>query len=170
MILPTKPYTPRHKGKIERGVDYVKDNALKGRTFASLAEQNRHLQSWEQTVADTRIHGTTRQQVGQVFAEVERPALRPLPVERFPFFHEAERKVNRDGHVEVAKAYYSVPPEYLGRTVWVRWDARLVRVFNQRLEQIAVHVRHEPGRFSTQAAHIAPEKISGVERGRGGCW
>ncbi len=34
-ILPTKPYTPRHKGKIERGIGYVKGNALKGRTFTS---------------------------------------------------------------------------------------------------------------------------------------
>ena len=144
----------------------MQDNALKGRTFTSLAAQNRHLLDWETTVADTRIHGTTKQQVGKVFAEVERPALLPLPLERFPFFHEAQRKVNRDGHVEVAKAYYSVPPEYLGRTVWVRWDARLVRIFNHRLEQIAVHARHEPGRFSTHGQHIAAEKISGVERGR----
>jgi transposase len=42
-ILPTKPYTPRHKGKIESGVKYVKNNALKGHTFASLGEQNAHL-------------------------------------------------------------------------------------------------------------------------------
>jgi len=34
-LLPTRPYTPRHKGKVERGVDYVQENALKGRTFAS---------------------------------------------------------------------------------------------------------------------------------------
>ncbi len=66
-VLPTKPYTPRHKGKIERGIGYVKSNALKGRTFASLADQNRHLQTWEATVADTRIHGTTRRQVKEVF-------------------------------------------------------------------------------------------------------
>ena len=103
--------------------------------------------------------------MGQQFVEVERPALRPLPMERFPFFHEAQRKVSRDGHVEVARAYYSVPPEYLGHTVWVRWDARLVRVFNQQMQQITLHARHEPGKFSTQAAHIAPEKIHGVERG-----
>jgi hypothetical protein len=51
------------------------------------------------------------------------------------------RKVNRDGHVEVAKAYYSLPPEYLGRTVWVRWDARLVRIFNHRFEQVALQVK-----------------------------
>ena len=165
VVLPTKSYTPRHKGKIERGIGYVKGNALKGRTFASLEEQNRHLLDWERTVADTRIHGTTHKQVHKQFVEIERAALQALPAERFPFFHEAERSVNRDGHVEVAKAYYSTPTEYLGRRVWVRWDSRVVRIFNHRLEQIAIHVRHEPGRFSTQPVHIAAEKISGMERG-----
>ncbi len=164
-ILPTRPRTPRHKGKIESGIGYVKKNALKGLTFPSLEEENRHLLAWETTVADVRIHGTIRQQVGKFFLEVERPALRPLPLERFAFFHESQRMVHRDGHVEVAKAYYSVPPEYLGRRVWVRWDGRVVRVFNDRLELIATHVQHEPGRFSTQRTHIAAEKISGVERG-----
>jgi transposase len=164
-ILPTRPYTPRHKGKVERGVGYVQDNALKARRFSSLDEQIRHLAEWEANVADTRIHGTTRRQVGQVFRDVERPALRPLPVERFANFQEAQRIVHRDGHVEVARAYYSVPPEYLGRSVWARWDSRLVRVFNQRFEQIALHVRQEPGQFSTLSAHIAKEKISGLEKG-----
>jgi hypothetical protein len=164
-FLPTRPYTPRHKGKIENGIAYVKDNALKGRLFTSLEEQNRHLLAWETATADTRIHGTIRQQVGQLFRTVELSALRPLPRERFPFFHEAQRIVHRDGHVEIARAYYSVPPEYLGRRVWVRWDDRLVRIFNDRLEPIAVHVHHERGRFSTQGQHIATEKISSVERG-----
>jgi hypothetical protein len=41
----------------------------------------------------------------------------------------------------------------------------MVRVFNDRMEPVAVHVRHEPGRFSTQSVHIASEKVSGVERG-----
>jgi transposase len=167
VILPTKPYMPRHKGKVEAGVKYVQNNALKARKFASLQEQNEHLARWEESVADTRIHGTTRQHVGKVFREVERPALRPLPPERFAMFQEAPRKVNRDGHIEVAKSYYSAPPEYLGRHVWARWDARLVRIFNQRFEQIDVHVRVEPGRFSTHAYHLVPEKINGIERGVG---
>ena len=144
---------------------YVQDNGLKGRTFASLEEQNQFLLDWERTVADTRLHGTTRHQVGKLFTEVERPLLQPLPRERFPFFHEGRRRVHRDGHVEVDSAYYSVPPEYLGRDVWVRWDARMVRVFNDRMDQIAVHPKHEPGRFSTDRRHIASEKITGVERG-----
>jgi transposase len=165
VILPTKSYTPRHKGKIERGIGYVKGNSLRARTFASLNEQNEHLAHWERTIADTRIHGTTRRHVGQMFQEIERPALRLLPSERFPLFEEAQRKVSRDGHVEVKRSYYSVPPEYLGRTVWARWDARLVRIFNEKMTQIAIHVRHEPGRFSTQSKHLAPEKINSIERG-----
>lgn len=165
VILPTKPYTPRHKGKIESGVKYVKNNALKGRTFCSLAEQKRFLDDWERDVADTRIHGTTKKQVRRMFEEVERPTLQPLPQEPFPLYYEGRRKVHRDGHVEVAKAYYSVPPEYLGREVWVRWDSRLVRVFNGRFEQIAVHSRVKPGSFNTSLSHLADKKISAVERG-----
>jgi hypothetical protein len=69
--------------------------------------------------------------------------------------------------VEVAKAYYSLPPEYVGRTVWVRWDGRLVRIFDQRLRPIIVHVRREPGRFSTDPKHLHPHKVSAVERGAG---
>jgi transposase len=164
-LLPTRPYTPRHKGKVERGIDYVQENALKGRSFASLDEQNHFLLDWERTVADTRLHGTTRRQVGAHFADGERAALQPLPVERFPCFQEARRVVHRDGHVEIERAYYSVPPEYLARHVWARWDGRLVRVFNDHLEQIALHVKYEPGHFSTQSQHIAGPKISGVERG-----
>lgn len=166
VILPTRPYMPRHKGKVESGIKYVKNSALQGRTFESLSALQDYLQHWEATVADTRIHGTTKQQVSKRF-EVERSALLPLPVEAFTNFQEGQRKVNRDGHVEVAKAYYSAPPEYLGRSVWVRWDARLVRIFNQRWEQIAIHLRSEPGRFNTLGEHLAAEKISGLERGAG---
>lgn len=165
VVLPTKPRTPRHKGKVERSVGYAKGNALKGKTFASLEEENRHLADWEATVADKRIHGTTHKQVGKAFEEEERTALQPLPRERFPFFREGKRVGNRDGHVSVAKAYYSVPPEYVGHEVWVRWDSRMVRIFNHRMEPIAVHTRQEPGKFSTHSRHIPTEKISGVERG-----
>jgi transposase len=165
VILPTKPNRPRHKGKVERDVGYVQDNGLRGKRFASLADENRYLLEWETTVADTRIHGTTRKQVKKCFEDVERPALLALPTERFPFFHEAQRKVNRDGHVEVDRAYYSVPPEYLGRSVWARWDSRVVRIFNSRFEQVGLHVKREPGRFSTEPGHIPDQKRSGIERG-----
>ena len=59
-----------------------------------------------------------------------------------------------------------MPPEYLGHEVWVRWNEQTVRILNHRQEQIAVHVRHEPGKFSTRDKDVPPQKISGVERGR----
>jgi transposase len=165
VFLPTRPYTPRHKGKIESGVKYVKRNALRGRVFTSLAEENEFLLNWETQVADQRIHGTTKQQVERLFEQAERRALLPLPPERFPFFNEARHSVHRDGHLEVDKAFYSAPPEYVGHRLWVRWDSRLVRIYNDRWEQVVVHAKAEPGRFRTSPEHIPKEKVSAVERG-----
>ena len=165
VILPTKPGMPRHKGKIEAGIKYVQENGLAGKRFASLGAQNVHLAHWEETVADTRIHGTTRQQVRAHFLSVEKPKLLPLPASLFPVFSEAPRKIHRDGYAEVDKAYYSVPPEYVQRKVWARWDAKIVRLFNDRMEVIAVHVRQEPGKFKTDPAHIHDHKRTLVERG-----
>jgi len=165
VILPTKPAMPRHKGKIEAGIKYVQENGLAGKQFTSLGAQNLHLAHWEATVADTRIHGTTRQQVRAHFLAVEKPKLLPLPAGLFPVFSEAPRKVHRDGYAEVDKAYYSVPPEYVRRQIWARWDAKMVRLFNDRMEVIAVHVRQAPGRFKTDPAHIHPYKRTLIERG-----
>jgi transposase len=165
IFLPTRPRTPRHKGKVERGIDYVQENGLKGHHFSNLDEQNRHLAHWEATVADRRIHGTTRRQVDTLFTEVERATLQPLPIDHFPCFQEGKRTVHRDGHVEVAHAYYSVPPEYMARRVWVRWDGRLVRIFNMNFESIAVHAQQVAGGYSTFGEHIVTEKVNAVERG-----
>ena len=164
-IMPTKVATPRHKGKIESGVKYAQNNGLKGRKFNSLNEQNEFLIHWEKTVADTRIHGTIRQQVGQCFEELEQSHLLKLPMDLFPMFSETQRKVHRDGYVELQRAYYSVPPEYVGRTVWVRWDARMMRVFNKRMESVCVHALSDPGRFNTDPNHIHDRKRCLVERG-----
>lgn len=165
VILPTKPRTPQHKGKVEAGVKYVQNNALKGRSFASLAEQNHHLDQWEVRVADTRIHGTVRQQVEALFAKQERPALQPLPAAIFPSFHEAQRSVHRDGYVEYKKAYYSVPPEHVGRQVWVRGDSKLLHIYTLLMRQIAVHPLVEAGRFATDQTHVHPHKRNAIERG-----
>ena len=146
-VMPCRPNKPQHKGKVERAVGYVRNNALKGRRFKSLSQQNLFLQQWESQVADKRIHGTTRKQVAALF-EQERPYLQPLPDSIFASYQEARRNVHRDSYVEVARAFYEVPAELIGHQVWVRWDSRCVRVFNERLEQVQIHARVEPGRFS----------------------
>jgi len=146
-VVPCRPSMPQHKGKVERGVAYVRTNALKGRRFKSLAEENLFLSHWEGSVADKRIHGTTRKQVAACFEE-ERPHLQPLPASLFPCFQEGRRSVHRDSYVEVEKAFYEAPPELIGREVWVRWDSRCVKIFNERMEQVGMHTRREPGKFS----------------------
>ncbi len=164
-LLPTRPAMPRHKGKIEAGVKYTQANALKGRQFGSLAAQNAFLADWERTVADTRIHGTIRQQVGAYFLQAERAALKPLPASLFPCFAEAKRSVHRDGYVAFRQAFYSAPPEYVGCEVWVRAETRLVRLYNLRMDPIGVHARAEPGRFATADAHLHSRKRAIIERG-----
>jgi len=166
VMLPTRPAMPHHKGKIEAGVKFAQNNALKGRSFNRLTEQNLFLAEWESGVADTRIHGTTRQQVGRLFNEVEGPKLSPLPTGLFPVFEEAPRRVHQDGYIELQRAYYSVPPEYVGRQVWARWESRLVRVFNQRREVVAVHVRVEPGKFATDRNHLHSPYRRVIEHGQ----
>jgi len=66
----------------------------------------------------------------------------------FPCYQEGQRTVHRDTYVEVDKAYYDVPPEYISRQVWVRWDRREVRIFNTRWEQIRLHAPLAPGQFT----------------------
>jgi transposase len=148
-VLPCRPYTPEHKGKVESGVKYVKNNAIKGRSFCSLSEQNAFLLEWEAKVADCRIHGTTRKQVGQHFVQVEKDALLALPASLFPCFNEGQRKVHRDSYVEVDGSYYEVPQEYRSQQVWVRWDARTVRIYNRQLEHLRTFAKANRGQFSS---------------------
>jgi len=150
-ILPCRPRTPQHKGKVENNIAYVRSNALAGRSFTSVADVNQTLFQWEANVADRRIHGTTQRQVAEHF-KTEKPFLLPLPATLFACFQEGKRTVQCDAHVEVAKAFYHVPPEYLRREVWVRYDSRQVQIFVQQkdttLKLIQTHRRLEPGQFT----------------------
>ncbi len=170
VILPSRPYTPTDKGKVEAAVKYVKNNALKGKTFTSLAEVNEHLRWWTAHVADKRIHGTTKCQVGVHFEQDEKAALKPLPANLFPCFEEAPRKVHRDSYVEVKGAYYEVPAQFIGKEVWTRWDAAMVRIFDRKMEQLAVHTRLERGKFShvlgVGGCRGSVEQSTGYFRGR----
>ena len=168
--LPTQPRTPKENGKQERSGGYVKDNALKGRRFDSLEAQNAFLRHWNRTIARLRIHGTTRRQVWTHFVEVEQRALQPLATEGFPFFTAGERTVHTDGYVEVGGAFYPVPLALLGQRLRVRWDAHLVRVFQQDT-LVAVHARVAAGLFAPRAgeAEASTRQQAFVDRLVGQC-
>jgi transposase len=157
--LPTRPRNPAENGKQERSGGYVKSNALKGRRFGSLDEQNQHLRHWNRTIARLRIHGTTRRQVFTHFEETDKKALQPLAPEPFAIFECGTRTVHPDGHVEVDGAFYPVPAHLLGVEVEVRWDTRLVRVFHGETP-LAVHARVRPGEWARRPGEQSQEPTS----------
>jgi len=149
VALPCRIRHADRKGKVERGVDHAQETPLKGKRFESIEEAQAYLDHWEERWADTRIHGTTKRQVATMFTE-EKPHLQVLPVEPFRYYEYGTRTVHLDGHVEVARAYYSVPPGHVGRVVWVQWDARHVRVLSTKDGQLLrEHLRGQPGRHRT---------------------
>ncbi len=104
-----------------------------------------YLDRWETNWADTRIHGTTKRQVAAMFAE-EQPHLRPLPAEPFRYYQFGHRTVHLDGAVEVAGAYYHLPPGHIGRRLAVQWDVLHVRILDPTTGALLrEHLRQQKG-------------------------
>lgn len=147
--LPSKPRHPQEQGVQERSGGYVNENALRGREFASLSEMNEFLAKWNRSIAQQRIHGSTRRQVITHFLETEKPALLPLPADRFDLYDTGVRVVHPDGYVEVGGAYYTAPYQLVGRRLRVRWNERLVRIYDGDA-LLRTHVRQQgPGSWVT---------------------
>jgi transposase len=135
------PYRARTKGKDERGVGYVKRNAIAGHRFASLDELQAHLTRWMREVADVRIHGTTGEPPLERFVREERAALRALPA-KAPFLQvrELARRVHSDACVELDTNRYSVPWKLIGESVTVVVADRQVRVLYAG-QEVACHAQ-----------------------------
>jgi transposase len=127
VALPCRVGDPDRKGKVEAGVGHAQKTPLKGLRFETLDAAQVYLDRWETHWADTRIHGTTKRQVAVMFAE-ERPALGPLPIEPFRYYHFGDRTVSLNGCVEVEGGFYGAPPGWLGQRVQVQWNDRHVRL------------------------------------------
>ena len=135
------PYRPRTKGKDERGVGYVKRNAIAGRSFESFAALEAHLETWARDVADVRVHGTTGEAPGLRFARDEAARLKPLP-QCGPFLaaRELSRRVGADCAVELDTNAYSVPWRLIGERVRVLVTTETVRITHAGVE-VACHRR-----------------------------
>jgi transposase len=145
--LPCRVRDADRKGKVESGVGHAQGTPLKGLRFETLGAAQAYLDHWETRWADTRIHGTTKRQVAAMFAE-ERPHLQPLPPTPFRYYAFGTRTVHLDGCVEVAQAYYRVPPGRIGHVVAVQWDERVVRVLDRQTGALLrEHERQHPGGY-----------------------
>jgi transposase len=150
-----RPRRARTKGKIERGVGYVKHNALAGRSFASFADLVRHLAAWQVEVADRRIHGTTKERPALCFERDERVALRPLPTRPFPVrTRRLKRRVSADCFVDIDTIRYSVPYRHVRETVEAVVKEEEVEIWLRGI-CIAKHTRcHEPHALVRNPAHF----------------
>ena len=156
-VIPARPYKPRDKAKVEVGVQVVERwvlARLRNRRFFSLSELNQaiHEQLEVLTGRASKHLGASRQ---QLFEEVDRPALKPLPADPFEYAEWKQRRAGIDYHVEVAKHFYSVPHSLIKRTLWARITERSVEVFHKS-KRVAVHMRGPGNRRHTTIPEHMP--------------
>lgn len=157
--LPCRVRTPEHKGKVESGVKYVKNNFLRGLGHRDFARLPADLCIWTNTVANRRTHGTTKRVPFEVWQQTEREALLPLPSLRYEFYHVEERKVTKFGHVTFQNNYYSVPYTLVGQTLRLYANGTLLRISHDG-QEVALHraLNDDKGQYVTQNAHLPPHK------------
>ena len=132
-----RPYRAKTKGKVERPFRYIREDFYLARSFRNLDDLNAQLAHWLGTVANPRVHATTRRVVNEAFAE-EKLVLQPLPLVPFRAVLKLERRVSHEGMVSVGGNFYSVPDATRKRVVEVHSLADEIRLFEaDRL--IAVH-------------------------------
>lgn len=157
-VLPARARRPRDKAKAEAGVLLVERwilAALRHRTFFSLAELNREVASLLKRLNARpfkKLPGSRQ----ELFEQLDRPALQPLPAQAYEFAQWKKVLVNIDYHVEVEGHYYSVPYQLVRRQLEARYSARTVECFHKG-QRVASHIRSWlKGHHTTVAEHMPP--------------
>ena len=165
-IVPARAGKPRDKAKVEAGVLVVERwilARLRHRTFFSLGELNAAMSELLEHLNRRpfkKLEGCRHTR----FVELDRPALRPLPPRRYEFGQWKTAKVHPDYHVEVDRAYYSVPYRLIGAELDVRMSAHTVEIFHAG-KLVAAHARApERGRRLTHNAHRPQSHVAVIER------
>ena len=155
-VLPTRPAKPRDKGKVEGAVLIVERwiiARLRNQQFFDLGVLNAEIAKLLEM-----LNGKIMRHVGrsrrEMFEEIERATLRPLPVERFEYAEWKTAKVHPDYHVAVDCNFYSVPHGLIGKKVDVRLTQRVVEIFHDH-KRVASHMRSsQRGFYITVNAHM----------------
>lgn len=141
-ILPARAGKPRDKAAVENGVLIVERSILarlRDRQFFSLPELNAAIGGLLTELNNKpfqKLDGSRHLR----FTQLDQPALKALPARAYEFAQWKWAKVHPDYHIELEKAYYSVPYRHIGERVEVRVTAHMVEVFAERA-LIAAHVR-----------------------------
>jgi transposase len=157
-VDPTPVRDPRKKGKVESGVKYVKNNFFRSRReLLDAGELQQQLDRWVEQIAGQRRHGTIAKRPLEVFEQIERAALLPLPAAPYVMVIWREHKVHPDTHILFERAFYSVPWKLIGKKVLARGTASSVTIYCNDL-RVATHGRVPPGQRSTQEEHLPPHR------------
>ena len=150
---------PRDKAKVEAGVQVVERwvlAPLRDRTFFSLADLN-------QAIVEllTELNSREMKHLGQsrleLFEELDKPALAPLPKRPYEFALWKKARVHIDYHVSFEKHHYSVPYKLTGKEVDIRACEKTIEIYYQR-QRVASHPRSaSQGGYSTHSVHMPPE-------------
>lgn len=120
-----RPYRPRTKGKVERSVDYVKDNFLNGRSFSSFDDLNAEALHWLDATANLRIHATTKARPVDLLEKEDLTSVKSI--NPYAVGQSVHRQAGWDLIVRFDRSRYSIPPEYTGKPVTVSaFDQRIV--------------------------------------------
>ena len=155
-ILPARVVKPRDKAKVEAGVQSVEERMLaplRNRQFFSLAEINQALAPLLAELNNRQMQGRDHSRA-DLFAQIDQPALKPLPLRHYELGLWSRARVNIDYHIAVDNRYYSVPYQFIKQEVEVRLSGAIVEIYHKG-ERIASHAAvTKKYDHSTQDAHM----------------
>ncbi len=155
-VLPARVKRPRDKAKVESGVLQVERwilARLRHQTFFSLRELNRSIRGLLDELNDRplKVLKISRR---ALYETLDRPALSPLPANRYEFAEWKTVRVGPDYHVELDGHYYSVPYQLVREQLEVRFTKTTVEVL-RRGKRVAGHARsRQRGRHTTVREHM----------------
>lgn len=157
VVLPARPGKPRDKAKVEVGVQVVERwilARLRHETFFTLAALNERIAELLEGLNARPMKGYQGQSRRTLFDRFDRPALQPLPVDRYVYTEWSKATVNIDYHIDVDHHLYSVPHPLVHQRVEVCLTAATVEVFH-RGERVWVHLRSpRAGGYTTVPDHM----------------
>lgn len=155
-IIPARPYKPKDKAKVEAGVLLVTrwiTAALRHHTFFNIEELNKNI--WELLERlNTRKFRKLNSSRRELFETLERPCLKPLPVERYRYIDFKRPTVNIDYHIDVERHFYSVPYQLTGKKVEVFLSADTVEIFLSSRRIVIHHRSLQKGKYTTLTEHM----------------